>query len=310
MNNNNGAYNVSAIKYYGKETARKIVAYMASWSGYLSYSEKQRDRRYGGYIRMVSYHDTPPADEKQFEKHLRYFSKRYHPATWKDVVALSRGEDWIHDKPGIIISFDDGVVTNYTVAAPLLDKYGLTGIFLIVTDWVDCPIDDQLQYAEDHQISLPGSSWELKQKAMSWEQISNLADRGHKIASHTRTHRRFTEKDLPEVVHAEVQRSKAILEDRLRQPVEIFSWVGGEFSVYQPKVLRAVQESGYNFVLSTFGMPITLGVDKWFIGRTALKSCSSLPVVRLFLLLRYDRVCRFVENKIRVRFGMPEKFDL
>lgn len=33
------------------------------------------------------------------------------------------------DKPGILLTFDDGLTANASVAAPLLKKYGFTGLF-------------------------------------------------------------------------------------------------------------------------------------------------------------------------------------
>ena len=144
---------------------------------------------------------------------------------------------------------------------------------------------------------------------MSWEQVANLSKQGHAIASHTRTHHRFTSQDSPRRIKDEVERSRMIFTERIGITPEIFSWVGGEISVYQPAVYKAVLEAGYNYTLSTCAMPLQAGVHPHLVGRTALASSFPVSLVRLVLLPSYDGKYAIKDSKIRSRFGIERRLS-
>jgi len=77
----------------------------------------------------------------------------------------------------VVLSFDDAVSTQATVAAPMVKKYGFGATFFICEfppDFVD------------------------KHKYMSWRQIQQLNAMGFEIGSHTRTHTHVTALTAPQ----------------------------------------------------------------------------------------------------------------
>jgi len=82
--------------------------------------------------------------------------------------------------PRVSFTFDDGLSSAITNAAPVLAAHGLTGTNYIITDCVgmtttpnDCAADGDVSY-------------------MSWEQIAQLNGMGWEIASHTASHPRLS----------------------------------------------------------------------------------------------------------------------
>ena len=73
----------------------------------------------------------------------------YNIATWKDFKTAS-----------VSLTFDDGVITQFTKALPILDRYNLKGSFFIV----------------------------INEMPISWGQIKSYVDNGHEFGSHTLTH--------------------------------------------------------------------------------------------------------------------------
>lgn len=61
----------------------------------------------------------------------------------------------------ICFTFDDGYISQYNLAAPLLERYGLRGSFAVIADLIDS-----------------GASY------MTWAQLRELRDRGHEINVH------------------------------------------------------------------------------------------------------------------------------
>lgn len=102
----------------------------------------------------------------------------------------------------IVISFDDGDVSNFTVALPLLRERGMVAEFFITSDF----------------IGQPGM--------LGIEQIHALADAGMGVQSHGRSHRFLEDLDA-EAMYAELRDSKARLEAASGQPVTGIAFPGG-----------------------------------------------------------------------------------
>jgi peptidoglycan/xylan/chitin deacetylase (PgdA/CDA1 family) len=76
----------------------------------------------------------------------------------------------------VILSFDDSTLGQYTIAKPILDKYGFKGTFFTVCNFIEKP---------EH---------------MNWTQIKTLQKEDHDIESHTMDHA-----DLSKLSEAELQ---------------------------------------------------------------------------------------------------------
>src|ERR1043165_5233388 len=87
----------------------------------------QRAALGGTFIRAVNYHDTPARSATNLEEHLRWYAKRFTPVGHADLDRFLATGEWGASRPGLIISFDDGLRSNYDVARPLLEKYGFPG---------------------------------------------------------------------------------------------------------------------------------------------------------------------------------------
>lgn len=287
-----------------KTIVQRTLSTMALLSGGTFLSERFRDHALPPYIRIVSYHATDRIHEANLERHFRFFAERYRPARWSDLTDhLDGTRPWAGPKPGILIAFDDGGVSNFTVARPLLRRYGLTGIFLIPTDWIDLSVGNQPDYADAHKISTAKTEPD-RGRGMSWEQIRELAAEGDKIVSHTRSHYRFADGDGEAALRREIVESKAILEDRLGIEIDSFGWVGGESSVYVRKAFEMIRAASYRYVLSTVLGPILAGTDPQMIRRTALNDDWPLSQVRFWLLPPSDRRYRAKEAAIRKQLGL------
>jgi len=105
------------------------------------------------------------------------------------------------DQP-VVISFDDGDVSNFTVALPLLRERGMVAEFFITSDF----------------IGQPGM--------LEIGQIRALADAGMGVQSHGRSHRFLEDLDA-DAVYAELRDSKARVEAASGQRVTGIALPGG-----------------------------------------------------------------------------------
>ena len=123
------------------------------------------------------------------------------------------------EKP-VMISFDDSRTEHFTVAAPIMEKYGFRGAFFIMT----------ITYN--------------KKNYMSTEQIKELAEKGHTIGLHSWDHTMATKYKEETDWQQQVVNPKAKLEGIMGKPVDYWAYPNG---VYDH---QAATELGRYFKLS------------------------------------------------------------
>jgi peptidoglycan/xylan/chitin deacetylase (PgdA/CDA1 family) len=135
--------------------------------------------------------------------------------------------DWCaaRDLPGrVVITFDDGCETDWTMAAPRLLERGFGATFYVVSAWIG-----------------------RRAGFMTAAQLRELADAGFEIGSHSVTHA-FLSDAAGEGLASELRDSKSRLEDLLGRAVTHFSCPGGRWSRDVESVAR---EIGYATVATS-----------------------------------------------------------
>ncbi|MFA6320566.1 MAG: polysaccharide deacetylase family protein [Candidatus Omnitrophota bacterium] len=117
----------------------------------------------------------------------------------------------------VVITFDDGDITSYTKAYPILKEFNVLAYFFIIGEWVGAP------------------------GYMNWDQISELKHGGMIIGSHGMSHRVLTTLNDEDLGY-EFGSSKKLLEDKLKTPIETISIPRG---LCNKKVINKIREYGY-----------------------------------------------------------------
>jgi hypothetical protein len=139
-----------------------------------------------------------------------------------------------NDKTGIsrklvILGFDDSLKSQYTLAKPILDKYGFKGTFFTVCNYV----------GKDNSSN------------MNWTQIKILQKEGHDIESHTMNHKQLTKLSNANLEY-EVGQSKQCLADHgMNATIFAYPFSAGSD---KPKVVDVVAK--YYRLARTGGDPI------------------------------------------------------
>ncbi len=235
------------------------------------------------FVRAVNYHGVPAQHAARFERQLRWYAERFVAVGLDDLVQLQRGV-WPHRRPGLLLSFDDGQRSVYDHGLPVIERLGLRAWLLVVPGFIDAPAHSQYSYAQSHSITCdqPASAGDSR-VAMSWDEIRDASRRGHVIGSHTYTHRRLPETTPDEVLHHEVDDSKAALEAQLGADVSTFCWVGGEEHAYSQHAAVAIRAAGYRIGLMTNNQVFRPGDDLLQVQRSNVEAAWPLPVVRFLL---------------------------
>ena len=181
----------------------------------------------------------------------------------QDFLAWRRGEKAIPNK-SCIVTIDDGWVSAYTNAWPILKKYNYPFTLFIYVNYVN-----------------------TGGKSLSWDQLAEMRDAGVDIQSHTYSHsslkvpggnvdakaKALIKKDVAELgvdgwMRKEIIESKQVLEKQLGIKCNVFAY---PFGVWTPKAVEIVKEGGYEAAFTVYGQLLHPGSQAQLLGRYALE---------------------------------------
>ncbi len=225
------------------------------------------------YARALNYHDVPYALASTFESQLQFYARHFVSMNYQDLLSLHAGE-WPYEKPGLLLSFDDGLRSHSEVVAPLLEKYEMTGWFMVPAGVLDEPGGQ----ARVHDVAEP---------TLSWRSLLRLRDR-HVIGCHTFSHRRLTASLTPVDLRRETGDAKRVLEDGLGCSIPVFAWVGGEEETYSAAAGEAIRRAGFRVSFMTNSAPIRPGCNLLQLQRTNVEASDPPALVNLSLSGFFD----------------------
>jgi peptidoglycan/xylan/chitin deacetylase (PgdA/CDA1 family) len=198
--------------------------------------EQQVPKRTDPKILVVLYHNLVfgrsgnvyNRDMYNFEHDLQFLRRNFTIIDFDTLQEIQEGIRDI-DTDVAIITFDDGDLSMYAIAFPLLKEFNIKATFFLVSDYVG-----QVGY-------------------MSWKQAKEIADyRNHlgeklfTLGSHTVTHRALATLSEAEILK-ELADSKRIIEANTGQTITVLALPFGS-GRRSPIVLETAKACGYRFL--------------------------------------------------------------
>lgn len=123
-------------------------------------------------------------------------------------------------RPMITICFDDSFKSDYEIALPILEKYGIRATFYVI-GWQNTRPTD---------------------KFTAEEEIKEISDHGHEIGCHTITHTRLTELTDEQIIN-ELTTNKKYLEEITGKPVYTHCYPAGRTNEHIDNIVGGIYES-------------------------------------------------------------------
>ncbi|MGB3482207.1 MAG: polysaccharide deacetylase family protein [Mycobacterium sp.] len=130
----------------------------------------------------------------------------------------------------LAITFDDGIRSAATTAAPILRELGIPWTLFVVSDWVD---GAAREWAGDIM--------------MGWKEVEHLASQGVVIGSHSLSHPNFSDIDGGQTVR-ELKESRRVIESRLGIEIDEFAIPFGQSHDWTETAAVAAADAGYTHV--------------------------------------------------------------
>ena len=209
-------------------------------------------------VMVLCYHrleDKPhPKDQlaitpQEFEKEMQQIKDAgFSVIPMQDFLAWRRGDKDIPTK-SCVLTIDDGYVSGYDTAWPILKKFGYPFTMFVYINYINS-----------------GG------KSISWDQLGEMRDAGVDIECHTWYHsdlrspnagvdkhtRDLVQHDIQTLgvdgwMRKEIVESKQTLEKQLGIKVNCLAY---PFGIYSPKVREMVKEAGYEAAFTVYGQRI------------------------------------------------------
>src|SRR5207245_1138147 len=98
----------------GIRREKALLARLASATGAsLGLGTLQRVLLHGRFVRAVNYHGTPSRNAANLDEQLAWYARAYSAVSHTDLDNFLATGEWVAPQPGLIISFDDGLRSNY-----------------------------------------------------------------------------------------------------------------------------------------------------------------------------------------------------
>jgi len=186
-----------------------------------------------GRLRVLIFHDIPPNQETAFQRQLVWIQKNrtiVSPAKFEKMI--SGNEPVVGDN--VLITFDDGLISNRTVAEKILNPMGIQAVFFVVSDFVEIQNREEAhQFIAKHII--PGAKKEEIPRGwsnMQWPDLEALLEQGHTIGGHTKRHARLVEGISNKELVDELIASAEHMESKLGNKVEHFAYTFGDIDSF------------------------------------------------------------------------------
>ena len=157
-----------------------------------------------------------------FVEHLRALRATTRPVV--ELGAFWRGEG---AGPCAVLTFDDGLCSDYTLALPRLLEAGVTATFFLNTSTVD------------------------RDGYLTWSQIQEMQGKGMRFQSHAHDHVYLSRLSTRSLAR-QLQYSKSLIQDRLGAPVEFLAAPFGDCS---RRVVDTALAVGYRAVCTSRTWP-------------------------------------------------------
>jgi len=210
-------------------------------------------------LRVLAYHKVENAD--QFEKQIIYLKNKYHILNMQEFERY-REDHGLYKNP-LLLTFDDGDISMYQNALPILKNYNVHAIIFVVSELIDTKIPfwwDEIKYYLG-EVEGEKKVWEVKKwhnkdrvnwlkdlrlnsdkvpfetEQLSTAQLKEMSLNGLSIANHSHTHPIYDKCTIQEL-QFECEHSINMLLKNDFYPF-VFAYPNGDFSEESEAILKS-----------------------------------------------------------------------
>ncbi len=191
---------------------------------------------------------------EEFEKQMRYLIEhKYQVLSIPEMLDLIEAKRTM-PKKAVVITFDDGYEDNFSIAFPILKKYGFRAAVFLTTGTISG------SRTTSGGVVIP---------MLNWHQIREMADSGLvEFYPHSDTHPKLDVVN-EDALESEIQTSRNIVEKELNTKVTVFAYPYGR---YNKLVMQKLRENGFRAAFTVEAGYVSSAVEPLAINRNSVDS--------------------------------------
>ena len=238
-------------------------------------------------LRVLLFHDIAKKDFVKFRDKLKWLSKKWNFINTEDFEKMINGKEKIIGN-NLLLTFDDGFLSNYFVAKEILNPMGISALFFIISEYSKLrEKKDQVTFLEKNLYpkwkgeNIPSHRDELIN--MSLKNIKYLIQTGHEIGYHTASHKRLSTITNETDLNNEIIKGADELETVLNTKIKHFSFSFGDLDSFSEKALN-IAKSRFKFIYTGMRGDNAQHLNPFAIRRDAITVIDSKNKVGSYLL--------------------------
>ncbi|MBN2468935.1 MAG: polysaccharide deacetylase family protein [Deltaproteobacteria bacterium] len=200
--------------------------------------------------------DKLTVSEAAFEEQMKFLHDNgYSVITMDQLLDFLDFKIPLPDK-SVVISIDDGWITGFTIAYPVLKKYNFPATYFIYTDFIGA------------------------KKALSWTNIKELVDNGFAVQAQSKSHRNLSLakenesfKDYVEAIKTELTEPQRAIKEHTNKECTYLAY---PYGATNKLVIALLKKHGYRGAFTVQQGPNPFFVDNYLINRTLIYGTHTL----------------------------------
>jgi peptidoglycan/xylan/chitin deacetylase (PgdA/CDA1 family) len=212
---------------------------------------------------QMPYDKALTCDSRTFRKFCTFFKNHYDVVPLSAQIAAVRAGKSLTGT--LSITFDDGYLDNFEVAAPILRELGLPATFFVTTGFVG---SQEIPAWDREHPSQPG--W------MNWDQVRALTTDGFEVGCHTHTHLDMGANGAEQIL-MELRKSRGILEAQTGKRIGLFAYPFGGRQNITDASRDLVRNEGFDCCVSCCGGTNKGSLDPFTLNRLPISGWFATP---------------------------------
>ena len=200
-------------------------------------------------LRVLIFHDIAPYDYDNFKKQLIWLSFSWNFVTPEQFSAMVSGHEKIHGR-NLLITFDDGFLSNRIVAEKILNPMNIKAIFFCISDFININNKQEAKKFIKERICLGvAKKIPIHWKNMNWDDLSALLEQGHTIGAHTKSHAKLSKISDAIELKNEIVDSADLIEKKLGVSIDHFAYTFGDINSINKQAID-IAKSRFKYIYS------------------------------------------------------------
>lgn len=255
-------------------------------------------------IYVINYHATYPQYEKNFKKQINFYKKYFEFISEKNILEKNFK---YKNKPKLLISFDDGHISNFKTLKYLAENK-IPAIIFIPFKFIFRKKEKNLvkenfitnkKYKIISNLSLDKKN-NYRNLSLSKKMLKDL-NFFFDIGCHGYNHIRLGENLNNKQLFKEIKISKLFLEKRLNIKVNSFCWIVGDYKSYSKRASDLIKQN-YKLSFDTCCKPRSLDRHSFCLNRFNIENYFKLNQVAFILSGFYEIIYVKKRNFIQKKY--------